>query len=281
MGIYIAAAITFVSAALIWGPVILAKQSKGEKKFLLILIALTLPMSLLLYDFVRMPLQKLTAELFRNSRLPVILATLWAPLTEEPGKLWPLLLPFVRQRLHSDNLVRSALALGLGFGMGEVVMLAIKISASKQPALAWYMYGGFLGERIVVCFIHGGLTAIALKQWGQRTFIWGILGAMVLHFLLNIPIFIFGMNQNFGLEKAVVQVILSFYIVFFFLAMLGITAYLQFGTANAGQLLFDYATCPKCGKQFHRSIWALNLGWHRYERCPHCKKWSLIRLKQS
>jgi len=32
--------------------------------------------------------------------------------------------------------------------------------------------------------------------------------------------------------------------------------------------------CPKCGKDFERTILGLNLLLFRFERCPYCKKFS-------
>ena len=37
------------------------------------------------------------------------------------------------------------------------------------------------------------------------------------------------------------------------------------------------AICPKCGRPFSRHIYGLNLGLHKYDRCPYCGKWSLVR----
>jgi hypothetical protein len=34
--------------------------------------------------------------------------------------------------------------------------------------------------------------------------------------------------------------------------------------------------CPKCHKPFARHWWGLNLGTSKYDRCPHCQKWSLV-----
>ena len=33
--------------------------------------------------------------------------------------------------------------------------------------------------------------------------------------------------------------------------------------------------CPKCGKPFSRHIWGLNMGVGKFDRCPHCGKWSI------
>ena len=35
--------------------------------------------------------------------------------------------------------------------------------------------------------------------------------------------------------------------------------------------------CPKCGKPFAIRLWALNLGLHKFDRCPHCGKWCVVR----
>jgi hypothetical protein len=37
------------------------------------------------------------------------------------------------------------------------------------------------------------------------------------------------------------------------------------------------AICPKCGRPFSRHIYGLNLGMHKFDRCPYCGKWSLVR----
>ena len=37
------------------------------------------------------------------------------------------------------------------------------------------------------------------------------------------------------------------------------------------------AVCPKCAKPFSRHIWSPNLFTGKLERCPHCRKWSLVR----
>ena len=37
------------------------------------------------------------------------------------------------------------------------------------------------------------------------------------------------------------------------------------------------AICPKCGRPFPLSFFSLNLIAHKFERCPYCGKWSLVR----
>ena len=41
--------------------------------------------------------------------------------------------------------------------------------------------------------------------------------------------------------------------------------------------IYGGAVCPKCSRPFSRHIYGLNLGTHKYDRCPYCGKWSLVR----
>ena len=40
---------------------------------------------------------------------------------------------------------------------------------------------------------------------------------------------------------------------------------------------FGGTLCPKCGRPFAMHIWGINLLAGKYDRCPHCGKWSLVR----
>ena len=37
--------------------------------------------------------------------------------------------------------------------------------------------------------------------------------------------------------------------------------------------------CPDCGRPYSRHIWGLNVGAGKYDRCPHCGKWRLVRRR--
>lgn len=37
------------------------------------------------------------------------------------------------------------------------------------------------------------------------------------------------------------------------------------------------AICPNCKRPFGRHIYGLNLGLHKFDRCPYCGKWSLVK----
>ncbi len=40
---------------------------------------------------------------------------------------------------------------------------------------------------------------------------------------------------------------------------------------------FGGTLCPKCSHPFAMHIWGINVGLGKYDRCPHCGKWSLVR----
>ena len=40
--------------------------------------------------------------------------------------------------------------------------------------------------------------------------------------------------------------------------------------------LWGGAVCPRCSRPFARHLWGLNLGAGKFDRCPHCGKWSLV-----
>ena len=49
------------------------------------------------------------------------------------------------------------------------------------------------------------------------------------------------------------------------------------GEPGAGYGWFGGAVCPHCGRPFARHWWAPNLLAGRFDRCPHCGKWSSVR----
>jgi hypothetical protein len=40
---------------------------------------------------------------------------------------------------------------------------------------------------------------------------------------------------------------------------------------------FGGTLCPQCGRPFAMHIWGFNVVVGKYDRCPHCGKWSLVR----
>ena len=69
------------------------------------------------------------------------------------------------------------------------MFLAYGVAQSAHyAAYPWYAFTGYFGERLIVCFCHGVMTAVAiagLQQSKWRAFT-GYLAAVGLHALLNI-----------------------------------------------------------------------------------------------
>ncbi len=40
---------------------------------------------------------------------------------------------------------------------------------------------------------------------------------------------------------------------------------------------FGGTICPKCGRPFAMHIWGPNIAIGKFDRCPHCGKWSVVR----
>ncbi|MGD8717749.1 MAG: hypothetical protein PVH29_02905 [Candidatus Zixiibacteriota bacterium] len=276
-GIYIAAAITTVFAVGVVAGVFLARRPRKEWRFLALAGVLTAPLSPLAFHLVRLPFDKiLQGWLEAAPGFYHFLTTFYAPLTEEPAKLWPLLIPAFARRVNRGNAVWVAVALGLGFGVGEIWMLAERIAIHPDYAdLPFYLFTGFLGERTLVCIMHGAFTAAALVLLRRRFFV-GVLAAMGLHYVGNFPIYL-GQLDPLGFGKTAWQVILSIWVLIYFFAMLALLARLAHGEFRLGQFCYGMAKCPECGHIYPRPLWALNLGKKRYERCPACKKWHTTR----
>jgi len=41
--------------------------------------------------------------------------------------------------------------------------------------------------------------------------------------------------------------------------------------------IFGAAVCPNCARPFSRHWWGLNLMAGKFDRCPHCGKWNIVR----
>lgn len=269
MGILIAAAVTTVLCLTVIGGFVGWPTPRSEWGLLALLVMLELPMSALAYYGVRVPLDHAVWPRMPDVATHGFVKTFYAPLTEEPAKLWPLLIPFVWRRLSRDNAVRVAMALGLGFGIGEIWFIA-EIIHRDDPvtaALPWWQLAGFLNERFLVCVMHGAFTAVAMRgRW------WGVPAAMTLHFCGNFPIYLSGINA-FGWGANVWTNVVGLWVVAYFLAMSFMLCWMIADNLRIGRLLFGEATCPDCGIVYPRPLVGLNLGTKRYERCPGCKKW--------
>lgn len=224
-GIYIAAIITTALSLTIVGSIILRKTPRKEWSLLIVVLLLQIPMCAIAFYFIRLPLDRWLQGLLRQcSGTYRFLTTFYAPITEEPIKLWIFLIPKYINNLNDKNIVRMAMAIGLGFGIGEMWFIAANLAKSPQVAsLPWFLLGGYISERFMVCLMHGAFTAVALRQL-RKAFVVGVLGAMLLHFVGNFPIFLAGNNFG-GLGKSTWQIILSVWVPLYFLAMVALLAY--------------------------------------------------------
>jgi hypothetical protein len=65
----------------------------------------------------------------------------------------------------------------------------------------FWAFSGFIIERLEVCFLHGAFVALPFVHWARGGLFW-LAGAagMVLHFLLNFPIYLAQIDA-FGLGR--------------------------------------------------------------------------------
>jgi hypothetical protein len=275
-GIYIMGIVTTVFALLLIGGILLYRTSRKEWWFLFLVFAMVLPMQPLVYYLIRIPLDRWLHSLLGLNTVYKVITTFYAPLTEEPAKLWILLLPWIASRIDEKNYIRIAIAIGLGFGIGEMWFVAYEVSKIPEyTGMPWYYFLGYLNERTMVCFFHGAFTMVALKFLKKR-FILGFLGAVGLHYLANLPIFLARVDP-LGWGEYTWGIILSVWIPVYLIAMGLMVTYLGTGGFNLGRGIYGTDICPDCGKEYNKPLFlAVNLLNKRYERCPHCKKWHMM-----
>lgn len=194
-GIYIAAFIATGISAVLWGGLIYW-LSKREWKYLALMLIL-LPFSTIVnlwvkkpvYDFLLFSLN-VSSELSITTPWWLLLFILFlAPITEEAIKLFPLAAKQVRRTIDKLSALWIGMALGIGFGIGEIWYLAWRFS--MVPGFAgypFYYFGGFIGERMMTVFIHGVMTAVAVTGFlkGRKGLLIGYVGAVFLHAFANI-----------------------------------------------------------------------------------------------
>jgi len=278
-GIYIAAMITAVFALIVYGALLMRLTERRDIRSIFLAMVLALPLQPLAYYWVRVPIIAMLTRVWPpQSETFGWIATLLAPITEEPAKLLPLLVPALWLRATRRTALPLGLALGLGFGIGEILFVAFQAAKNSEvAALPFYMFGGFLGERFMVCFMHGAMTVVAI--WGLRSrFAWGLWAAMGLHFLLNFPIALAGRNIG-GLGALVWSIILLLWILAYFLALMALVARLRFGEIAIGRLMLGDMICPNCAREYPRPLFGFNFIWWRYEQCPHCRRYHWCRMQ--
>ena len=279
MGIVIAAVITALLATAAYGYLLHRISAPADRRVVLFAVLVALPLQPLAFYLVRMPLLRWFTSAIGPGDALTTISLFYAPLTEEPAKWLVLLAPLIRRCLKPDNAVALALAVGLGFGIGEIGFLAEQLTRSPQMAAQpFYMFGGFLGERFMVCFLHGAFVAFLFKRLAEGRAFWpGALAGVALHFALNFPIFL--MAIDFGhIGRAAWSGVLQVYLLAFVIALAVAVNRLARNRLSAS--LFGDATCPECGTVYPRSLLGLNFLVTRYERCPNCRHWHWVAMKQ-
>jgi hypothetical protein len=196
MGIAIAAIITAAFAIVVVGAYIRAVSSRDDLSVLVLAFLIALPAQPIAFYLIRQPLHGALVQWLGAGGLLTAITLFYAPVTEEIAKWVAFLSPTLRKSLRSNNAVAIALATGLGFGIGEIAFLAERLSRVPQIAsLPFWSFGGFLFERMLVCFLHGAFVVWLFQRFAEGKSFWpGALLAIALHFALNFPIYLAGIN---------------------------------------------------------------------------------------
>jgi hypothetical protein len=277
MGITIAAAVTTLAVVAFYGWLIVRLSAPADRRAMLVAVLVALPLQPLAFYLLRLPLHAELLKLIGSGAALSFIATFYAPLLEEPAKWLVLAVPAVRRALRPDTVVPVALAIGLGFGIGEIWFLAQRVAQAPQYAgLPFWMFGGFFVERFYVTFLHGGFIVFAVARLaGGRPFLPGGLIGMALHYAVNLPIYLAAIGA-FGLPAAGWTTVASL-LPLLIAALLGVAMNGMSG-GRLGRQVLGQSTCPECHAVYPRPLIALNLGPVRYERCPNCRRFHLVRV---
>jgi hypothetical protein len=191
LGLIIAGAIATALAALTIGTVVFRAAPAADRCMVGLAFLIALPLQPLVFYVVRLPVDAGVRSLLGLSAAWGMVALLYAPLTEEPAKWLPLAFPAVGRKLAPANAVPLSLAIGLGFGIGEIWFLVHGLVASPNyPDLPFWMFYGFIIERVEVCFLHGVFVAVPIVRLAQGKSFWpGAIAGVALHFLTDFPIY--------------------------------------------------------------------------------------------
>lgn len=272
-GIYITAALTSLLAVAIFGTLIYKLPRPANGWLLLAAVLICLPLQPLAFYLVRLPLDHwLAGWLTRQSFAYQGLTTLYAPLTEELAKLLVLLIPAIFRDIRPENFARYALAIGLGFAVGEMWFVAERLF--RQPALAglpFDHFGGYVTERLMTCVFHSAFVSISLSRLRKRLWL-GLCLAMAAHWAANFPISLMVWNVG-GLGRTIWEVIVGLWLLALFIGATVLLIRYTSSRLSFLSLLYGFRHCPECGTDFEPSMLAINLGDKRYEKCPRCRKW--------
>lgn len=260
-------------AVAVFGTLICKVRQPADVRLLWLAALIVLPLQPLAFYCVRLPFDHwVVAHLDAKSAAYFWLRTFYAPLTEEPAKLVPLLIPAIRRDIRPENFARYALAIGLGFAIGEMGFVADRVARAPQFVhLPFYQFGGYFSERLMTCVFHSAFVSLSLWRL-RRKFILGFAGAAAAHWVGNFPLVLLDPHIGHLSKVARVAIVEGWLWACFFFA-LALLSWFCLGRFNPTALLFGRRHCPECGKDYDPPLFAVNLGPKRYERCPHCRHW--------
>lgn len=270
-GIFIAAIITIIVLLCVVSPIIIKCLTGWDRLFAVVSMLFAGAAFFGAYYLLRIPLDRAVHALIQTDPTGYRwIASLYAPLTEEPAKWIVLILLFIAGRIKRENKAVWAICLGLGFGIGEILFLAQSVASnSLSVGLPWYYYSGFIMERLMVCFIHSALILIAIEAISSRKYLL-ILLAPVFHWLLNMAIFLsiqFPFNDGGFLWS---QILWTWTTVFLIASLIYLGSRLL-NTKERKTSIIGRAVCPECQTLYVRPWRGINRIGKRYERCPNCK----------
>ena len=271
--IHITAALTSLIAAVVFGLAVHRLKLPANERLVWLAALIALPLQPIAFYFVRVPLDHwLVAQIGAGSHAYAWLVTLYAPLTEEAAKLLPLLVPAILRDIRRENVARYALAIGVGFAIGEMWFVADRVARVPQFAgVPFYQFGGYVNERLMTCVFHSAFVSLSLLGL-RRNLALGFAGAAALHWLGNFPISLMNWNVG-GLGKANWSIIIQLFIVFYLVVAAAWLWRLAYGFGSLKRMLYGRRKCPTCDSEYDPSFLAINAFDRRYERCPHCKRW--------
>lgn len=281
-GIMIAAIITILILLSLAILVIIKRLTVRDRLFALFFLILAGAAFFGAFYLLRLPIDQTVQSLLQNNPVRYRwIASLYAPLTEEPAK-WIVLIPlFLAGRIKPENKGAWAICLGIGFGIGEIIFLAQSVASNPfTPDLPWYYFNGFIMERLMVCFIHSALILIAIEAVSSRKYCL-ILLAPLFHWLVNMPIFL-SVQFPFDDGGLLWSQLIWAWITLFLMASLVYLGARLFITDKQKAAIFGRAVCPECQTLYIRPWIGMNRIGKRYERCPNCKHnhWTTLYVEQ-
>ncbi len=291
--IHIAAGLTTILALLMMGSLIRQLAPRANHRSLAILLIAGLMMSPLAYYCLRIPVLSFVEQTFKAddwNQPPELywrdaLRLSYAPLTEEPAKLLPwcvLLATGIRIVPSRRMAVPIAMTIGLSFAMGEIWLVAAFVARDpKMAEIPWYQFGGFVSERLMTCVTHGqfALPAVWCARRGVLAGAFGMFCGMLMHYVGNAPIVLM-QREAFGISAATWSLVVQMWLVLFVVVALSCFVATHYGRRMLLRIWNGKAICPGCHLIYRQPLFlAFNAGASRYERCPHCRKWHWVSIK--